>query len=58
MAGEMYNSNYDDYQLRSPLHIKASGQLSLEDYRRDLIETGELAKEAVASEVELDTSQD
>jgi len=58
MPGELRNYNADDYMLTSPLHIKAAGQMTIEDYRRELIESGELAKEAVAHEVQLEINED
>lgn len=58
MPGEIRNYNEEDYRTTSPIHIKAAGQMTIEEYRRELIETGELAKEAVAHEVQLEISED
>jgi len=58
MPGELRNYSFEDYQSSSPIHIKASGQMTLEDLRRELIDSGELAKEVMRQEVELDISDD
>lgn len=58
MPGELRNCDYEDYRTYSHIHIRASGQMSLEDLRRELVDSGELAKEIMSQEVDLDLGED
>lgn len=58
MPGELRNYSFDDYQSKSHIHIKAAGQMTIEEWRRELIDSGELTKEVMSQEVDLDLGDD
>ncbi|MEI8338311.1 MAG: hypothetical protein WCF91_00060 [bacterium] len=58
MPGELGNFSFEDYQATSHIHLKASGQMTFDDLRRELNNSSEVAKEVMRQEVDIDFGED
>lgn len=58
MSGYINKLFYGQTKMSVHDELRLAGQMNFEDYKRELIESGELAEEAVAQEVELNLIQE